>query len=419
MKRIFNMKLILIFNLLISPLIVRAQTTSPHVLETKEVIKNAQTTSASVLTADATNSASLVSSQTVVTTSSVEPNRLSLIKNNGEFRYRHQETSSGQNEKRMIHRIIFKFGQTFQLDPDFQFQYRLMTGTSANSGNVTLGEKNKTAGATRLSLGLDQAYIKYTIEKDIQLSLGKMPQVFYMGQRHQVILDRDISLEGLTLQLQNEFITKVLFLNLNFGTYWMLEKYDDTGFDQSDSFLNVAQAQLKYNLDPSLSANLNAGLFSYTNIKDDKPAQISTNGKARGNTLDLLENYSFQYELLQLGLEVNYKINSLGASLMYEKIQNQTLSNNHVAEVYGLKMNYSKMSFSYLNQKIQSDAVLAVNTDSDFADGNTDSRGEMFQIAYQWRSHTQLSCGVIKSSYNVSLVPVQFDRVFIDVTTQL
>jgi hypothetical protein len=338
----------------------------------------------------------------------------------GDFRYRQQETKDNQKEKRRVHRIMFRVGQTFLIQSDLKFTYRLMTGTSNNSGNTTVADKSaNTQGSPRYGIGLDQAFVTYNPETDLSLFIGKMPQFFQSAGKNQIILDRDITPEGLGAQYKYVFIEKTLDGTLNVASLWVREKYDDSfGEDQTDSFLNVAQAVVNYKFASDYSANVGLGIYSYTAIKDGKPNDFTVQSTPdfKGNTSDLLSNYLYNYEISQKFLELKWTKKPYEVLLFAELIENSSADNQSKATVTGLGLGYDKLSLSYMKQTIESDAVLAIYTNSDFANGQTDSRGNIIQAGYKINKNAALNYTVYDAERIVSTFPTKFVLSQLDLT---
>lgn len=338
----------------------------------------------------------------------------------GDFRYRHQALKDNQKEERRVHRIMLRIGQTFQIQSDLKFTYRLMTGSSANSGNTSIADKSaNTHGSPRYSIGLDQAFAAYNPETDLTLFIGKMPQFFYSAGKNQVILDRDITPEGLALQYKYVFIEKKLDATLNLASLWVRERYDDSfGEDQTDSFLNVAQALVSYKMPNDFSLVAGYGMYSYTNIKDSKPNDITVQSTAdfKGNTADLLSKYLYNYEITQTLLEIKWAKKPVEVTVFAELIENTAANNLNKAHLTGISLGYDKYSISYIDQVIESDSVLAIYTSSDFANGQTDSRGHILQIGYKMNKNAALIYTVNKSERAVSTFPADHQLSQLDLT---
>lgn len=410
------MKLTLFTTLIVAVCIsANAQTTSP-VSETTSVSATVPGNAPTVATSDTPTTAIATPAVAAIEKTEFTPSN----KFSGDFRYRHQTVKDNQKEERRVHRIMLRIGQTFQIQSDLKFAYRLMTGSSANSGNTSIADKSaNTHGSPRYSIGLDQAFVAYTAEPNLDLFIGKMPQLFYTAGKNQIILDRDITPEGLALQYKYIFIEKKLDATLNLASLWVRERYDDSfGEDQTDSFLNVAQGLVSYKMPRDFSLIAGYGMYSYTKIKDSKPNDIVVQSTAdfKGNTADLLGNYLYSYEITQTLLEVKWAKKPYEVTVFAELIENTAADTNNKATATGISLAYDKFSISYINQVIENDSVLAVYTSSDFANGQTDSRGNILQLGYKMNKNAALTYTVFEAERAVSTFPVDHQLSHLDLT---
>ncbi len=338
------------------------------------------------------------------------------IELNGDLRYRMQSITAGPKEERRVHRLMFRVGQTIQPIQDLKITYRLLTGTAANSGNVTVGD-SKSPGSPRTSIGLDLAYASFPLTDEAQVYIGKHSQLTYAPGKNQLILDRDITPEGAGLQYKGKFLHDTVLATANLGSAWLREKYDDTlGQDLTDAFLNTAQLNLMYKFS-DFQFLIGYGIFSFTSIKDDVPASFAVGATtSRGNTLDLLGNYQYQYEITQNYVELKWVQKPFDISIFAELDKNTAATAMNKASVYGLTIAYSKFNFSFMEQKVERDSVLALYTDSDFADNQTASSGYIAAFGYKINKAALVSFTYFKNQQAFDLIPFNYTRSHIDFT---
>lgn len=337
----------------------------------------------------------------------------------GDFRYRHQDTKDASKKNRRVHRLMLRVGQAFQIQSDLKFTYRLMTGTNNNSGNTTIADGGSTQGSARYTIGLDQAYVTYLPEQNLSLYLGKMPQFFYSAGKNQVLLDRDITPEGLGVQFKESFLEKKLDLNLNLASLWVREKYNSTaGEDVSDSFLNVAQVTLNYKINSDYSTHLGLGTYTFTDVKGSAPNDltIQTAPDFRGNTADGSGKYLNEYEILQASLELKYTKDSNEVSVFFEQLKNGGADSLNEAQIFGTAMSYGKFSLSVMRQTIESDAVLAIYGSTDTAGGQTNSRGNVYLLGYKLNKNAVINYSLYDFERNVETTPTDHKVSHIDIT---
>jgi len=104
-------------------------------------------------------------------------------------------------------RYRFRLGLRGTLADDWFFGFRLETGTSSRSSNVTFGDDAGPFGRASDTVGIGQAYLGYSGFRDIRLTAGKMPNPFVNTL---MVWDGDINPEGLAEQWKHTF-------NLSFG----------------------------------------------------------------------------------------------------------------------------------------------------------------------------------------------------------
>lgn len=329
----------------------------------------------------------------------------------GDFRYRHQTETASPKETRMIQRIQARFGLTNQLHENLKVTLRLMTGSAANSGNQTLGDE-KSPGMVRRSFGLDQAYFEYRPLSAMSIYGGKMPQVFTFVGKNQMMLDRDITLEGMALKYVIG-LDDGWDLFLQGGSFWIRENYDSLyGQDLTDNMLNAGQMGLSWK-SKDWAITFGTGAFSYIDLKNTLPANVpigTTNASGNGNTLDVNGNYTSNYDVSEYFLEVKRKLGSVDLMVFYEHLQNGNISEYNKAAAYGILAAYGSWSFGWTQQEVQKDAVVGAFTDSDFAGGVTSSRGAMYTLAYKVTKKVQMQYTVYKTESSIDLIPASYDR---------
>lgn len=330
----------------------------------------------------------------------------------GDFRYRQQLETQEPKQQRNIQRIQARFGLTSQLHEDLKVTLRLMTGTSANSGNQTLGDE-KAPGMPRRNFGLDQAFFDYKPVSTLNIYGGRMPQPLTFAGKNQMLLDRDIALEGLGLKF-NQPVDEEWSFFVQGGMFWVRENYDSQfGEDQTDNFLNAVQGGVQWKKD-DWTVMLGIGSFSYTDLKDTPPANISSGATGNGNTIDINGNYPTNFDIEQALLEVKRKWGSFDITAFYEALKNKDADILNKATAYGLQLGYKAFSLTWTQEEVQKDSVLGVFTDSDFGGGVTSSRGQIWSVAYKITKKVQVQYTLYKNENAIDLIPMKYDRTHLD-----
>ncbi|MGZ3742644.1 MAG: putative porin [Pseudobdellovibrionaceae bacterium] len=329
----------------------------------------------------------------------------------GDFRYRHQSETQEPKQARPLERIQARLGVTAQVEENMKVTMRLMTGSSANSGNQTLGDKDA-PGMPRRNFGLDLAYFDYQAVNGLNFYGGKMPQPFTFAGKNQMILDRDIMPEGLAFKYSNA-IEKDLELQIQAGSFWIRENYDPSGEEKTDNMLNAGQIGLQWKSE-DWTVNLALGAFSYIGLKDTPPGNLTLKGGANGNTLDINGNYPTNFDIDQKLIEIKKKWDAVEVLLFAEFLENTDAETLNKAQAYGLQLAYKSWTFGLAHEQIDKDAVVGLFTDSDFAGGVTSSRGYVASLGYKFTKKITLQYSVYKNQNTIDIAPLNYDRSHLD-----
>lgn len=342
----------------------------------------------------------------------VKANVLAATLLSGDFRYRLQSETQEPKDQRKLQRLQVRLQAAAEVHDNLKIVLRLMTGSSANSGNQTMGDE-KAPGMVRRNFGLDQAYFDYQPFKVWNLYGGKMPQPLLFVGKNQMILDKDITLEGLATKFKIDLDDKFNFF-VQGGAFLIRENYDSLfNEDQSDNMLNVGQVGLQWKKD-DWDIILGYGSFGFSKLKDAPPSSLTIGGGANGNTLDATGNYPANFDLQEYFIEMKKKIFEVEISLFYESVNNQDIDVLNKATVYGLTAGYKKVTLGWMQQQVQKDAVVGLFTDSDFAGGQTSGQGTVFSLNYKISKKVQLQYTVFKNKNSIDTVASNYDRNHID-----
>lgn len=332
----------------------------------------------------------------------------------GDFRYRLQNETQEPKQSRTLQRLQVRLQTVAEVHENLKVTLRLMTGTAANSGNQTMGDE-KAPGMVRRNFGLDQAYFDYRAFDFWNLYGGKMPQPFMYAGKNQMILDKDISLEGLATKFKIALDSQFQFF-AQAGFFTIRENYDSQfSEDLSDNNLNVGQIGIQWK-ESDWDVTVGYGAFGYTGLKDNPPTTLTIGGGANGNTLDMTGNYPTNFDLQQMFLEVKKKLDDVELTAFYENVRNQDADQLNTATAYGLASAYKAWTFSWTQEKVEKDAVVGLFTDSDFGGGQTSSEGSILSLGYKITKKVQVAYTVFKNRNAMDLTPAKYDRSHLDLT---
>lgn len=337
---------------------------------------------------------------------------LQSISFSGDFRYRLQSETQEPKEARKLQRLQARLQAVGEVQDNLKVTLRLMTGSAANSGNQTIGDE-KNPGMVRRNFGLDQAFFDYKPFSFWNLYGGKMPQPFTFVGKNQLLLDRDITLEGLgtkfKVPLENDFT-----LLIQGGTFVVRENYDSLfSEDLSDNMFNGGQLALQWKKD-NWDIIAGYGTFAFTGLKDAPPVSLTLGAGANGNTLDLSGNYPANFDIDEYFLEVKKKISDFDLSVFYETLNNKDIEALNKASAYGMTIGYKKWTISWIQENIEKDAVVGLFTDSDFAGGQTSSKGTITSLNYKITEKVQVQYSVYANKNSVDTTAAKYDRTHLD-----
>jgi hypothetical protein len=330
----------------------------------------------------------------------------------GDFRYRLQSETQEPKQQRKMQRLQLKLQATAVVHENLKVIIRLMTGTSANSGNQTLGDE-KAPGMLRRNFGLDMGYFDYKAFDFWNLYGGKMPQPLTFVGKNQLILDRDITLEGIATKFKIPFDKQFSFF-LQGGMFSIRENYDSLfSEDTSDNMLNVAQTGLNWK-ENDWDVTLGYGSFGFTGLKDAAPSSLTLGAGSNGNTLDVAGNYPANFDLQEYFFEVKKKLSDVELMAFYELVSNKDIDALNTASSYGAAVGYKGATLTYTQQEVKKDAVVGLFTDSDFAGGQTSSKGSIYSVNYKITSKVQVQYTVYDNKNSIDAVAAKYDRNHID-----
>jgi hypothetical protein len=231
---------------------------------------------------------------------------------------------------------------------------------------------------------LDLAYFDLTLPplKGLHILGGKIPYPF---KTTPLVWDGDVTPEGLALRFSQPFGGIEPLLNAGF--FWVDERSSD-----DDSYLIGAQAGAKLKPAEPLRILLSGGLSQYTETEGRAPFFDAS--KSKGNSVDTLGNYVFDYGQVEAYVELGVKAGFLPVSVFANYVTNtgaDSLSNGFLLG-FGLgkasKPNSWQIKYDY--RRLEKDAVIGAFTDSDPWTGGTDGENHKVHAVYQMARNAEL-----------------------------
>jgi hypothetical protein len=297
------------------------------------------------------------------------------VKLKGDFRYRYEGIDVEGADSRTRNRIRARTELNAKLADNLSLGLAIASGgNDPVSSNQTLG-----GGGSSKGVNLDLAYAKWNATDELYLQAGKFKNPMYSPNKSALMWDGDWRPEGIGAGWKSGN----LFANF-IGNF--LES--DTKSDK-DAFAWGLQGGVNFNLG---SAKMTTSLGYY-----DFPTAGNTpffDDDFFGNS-SIDGVYQYDYEMLELG--VNVALNTLGKplSLFGHFVQNQDAEDFDSGYQIGAKLgkvgNKGSWEASYFYQDLEADAVLGLLSDSDFAGGGTDGKGHVVKGAYGISDEWKLS----------------------------
>lgn len=291
----------------------------------------------------------------------------------GDLRLRFQNEKKGDDQARLNQRIRIRFGLGANIQKDLRAEIRIATAKGYRSTNQTLGDSSE-PGSRRRYVGLDLAYGKWTPVPFAALYVGRFPQIHFAPGGSELILDDDLALEGAGLSSEYEFMPK-FFVFGSAGSTFIRENYDNYySEDLSDNMINFGQAGLKWKQERN-QAVLGFGFFNFTSVQGKNYSDLAVGGKSNGNTEAPAGAVAYPFLPKQYFTELKFPLGPFDTKLFYEFVENGEAPRDNKGQWIGAEGGRKSWDISLAYTEIESDAVLALFTSSDFGDGVSDVRG--------------------------------------------
>ena len=323
----------------------------------------------------------------------------------GDFRYRYDDYEDHRlDNERNRDRIRARAHVTATLDEVTK------VGIGIASGDEDPVSTNQTLGnlASTKDLRLDLAWFQWEIMDDLLWKGGKIENPIHRAGGHFLLWDADLRPEGMGLVHEQDRLHAT-------AGYYHLES-DHRQDERDDVSYAALQVDYDFLLGQETSLLLGAGYYD-----------IPTSGKRLGefdelgrNSLDDNGRYLYNYEEVEAMAELRMGIAGLPLTLFADYVHNLDADDEDQAYALGLRLGKVKKrgswKLAYTWQETEADALLGIFTDSDFADGGTDSRGHVFNGGYAFTDAIHLSVTWFATEYGKATYGQydDFDRLFID-----
>ncbi len=314
----------------------------------------------------------------------------------GDLRLRHEYINKDDKDRStQRERVRARVKIEGQVEENLKAVLQLASGVGeAVSANQTLDD-----GYTEKGVYIAQAYMHWTASNSLDILGGKVKNTLYVPGDSELIFDPDLAPEGTTLNYKMKFDSgSSLFANG--GVYWYDER-DTSATTGSDT--NQYSAQLGMNIalgDDVLTVG--AGYHAFSPLENYGVLGVGGAGNTVTGT-GPAATYDNGYKITE-GF-VSYAM-KMGLTVYGHYAQNGEVSKENTAYLagimYGKTKNVGDWGVGYSYRATEKDAVLGAIKDSDFANGETDSRGHRVVAKYQVGNATVVGLTYFMNERNVS-----------------
>lgn len=311
----------------------------------------------------------LVAAVVPATASAQTENWADRISFQGDFRLRYEGIDEQGETERTRARYRARLAATGKVSDTVKVVLEFATAAdNPVSRNVTFD-----GGFSGENIGLDLAYVEWKATDALTVYGGKMKNPLYRAGGAPLVWDGDLNPEGVAVQYRNGAIF------VNAGGFFVEERSSS-----SDSNLLAAQAGAKFALGDNASLTAGIGYFGYSHTVGNEPFW---DGNPGGNSVDLAGNYLFDYKDTEVFAALDTKVGDLPLSVYAQYVQNRKVDQQDAAYALGAKLGSAAApghwegSWTYMD--VEADAVISTFFDSDFAGGQTDSKGHLIKADYR------------------------------------
>jgi hypothetical protein len=320
----------------------------------------------------------------------------------GDLRLRYEEIRRESEPTDSRPRYRARFGMSTHLSDNVEFVVGIASGAyNPVSRNVTIDGELLNEG-----IGIDLLYIDWTPVGGMHVYIGKMKNPLFRAGNIPLVWDGDWNPKGIALNYSKGWFFGVL------GSFLVEDRSSS-----SDSILLAGQVGAKFNFGENSTLTAGVGYFGYSNTIGNKPFY---HDDPKGNTVDLLGNYVYEYKDTELLVQYDTKIGNLPFSLFAQSARNSEVIEQDFGIAYGARLGSAKdkgqweLVWGY--QDIEADSVIGTFNNSDFGGGGTDATGHIFVAKYVISKNIDVGGTLFINRINPFSLPEEdYERLQLDV----
>ncbi|MEO8017227.1 MAG: putative porin [Pseudomonadota bacterium] len=313
---------------------------------------------------------------------------------NGDLRYRNESFEVQYVDRnRQRDRIRARLNAMFRVNDTLTGQFAITTGsTDPRSGNQTMDGQN-----ARKDFDLDLAYVTWAPNAALKVTAGK--QKYGWTRSPGLFYDSDVNPEGISVNYATGNFFAATFYD------WLAERAlsfgNTTATTNTDSIMFGAQVGYKIPFSDSVKLTVAASYFNFDGVQGYNPLfggssfgnTTTTTGCSRtlaAGTACLLSDY----DIMEVFGDLTTSVNGKPLRFFMDYAQNTAAEVNPTAgekldTAYSAGVSYGAASavkgtweLGLLYQQVEKDALFGQLLDSDFGDGNTDTKGFALRGGY-------------------------------------
>ena len=339
----------------------------------------------------------------------------------GDFHFRNEQIKDGANTsgssmveaERNRHRLRARVTATAKVNEAVETTFRLATGDTTVAGTTSTNQDFTGYGAKK-AFDLDLAYANWRSRNTAQVWMGKSPSPYYQPGTSDLLLDSDLTPEGISYKDHCKGEKADVFWN--FG-YSVLSEQHNSTIPQSQTDVMMTGADLGMTTGVGdANVTLGVGTLSFPNIRDT--TQISAGSSfAKGNSATS-NTYTYKYEITRGFLEITAPLFGAPAALFVDYAKNSDPSDENIAQLFGIKIGRLKeagdLIFSTDYRDIKKDSTVGILADSDSSGGGTDIKSTRYSFQYQLDKGIVLVASYYEGKRNVSTLNIPYVRAQFD-----
>jgi hypothetical protein len=315
----------------------------------------------------------------------------------GDLRYRYEFFDVQYVDRdRERDRIRARFNANFRVNDTISGRLGIASGgTDPRSSNQTLTDQNQ-----RKDFDLDVAYVTWAPTSTLKITAGKQPYAW--TRTGSFFYDGDVNVEGLAVNYATGNFFAATFYD------WLAERAlsfsNVTTGTNTDSIMFGAQVGYRIPISDSVRLTLAGSYFDFDGVQGyntfyggNSFGNTTVVGTANGCSRTLAAGtacLASDFNILEGSADLTASLGGKPLRFFIDYAQNQEAKVNAIAgekldTAYAAGVQYGAASAAkgtwevgMLYQQVEKDALFGQLLDSDFGDGNTDTKGFAFRGAY-------------------------------------